>query len=75
MKGFIGMLVWLLASIGALNWGLVALKKGLFEMAPFVTRPEVVYWTEIAIGIAGLISLVLFFGSLFHKHSCECCKK
>lgn len=75
MKGFIGMLVWLLASIGAVNWGLEAYNYSIFTMAPLATMPQVVMAIKVLVGISGIVSLVLFFGSLFSKHTCECCKK
>lgn len=75
MKGFIGMLVWLLASIGAINWGLEAYNYSIFTLAPLATMPEVVMAIKVLVGISGIISLVLFVGSLFSRHSCTDCHK
>jgi uncharacterized membrane protein YuzA (DUF378 family) len=77
MKGFLGMTVWLLTIMGALIWGLDAFNYNIFGMHPLVTMPEVVKAIKIIVGVAGVLSLILFVGSLFHKHSCccECCKK
>lgn len=75
MKGFIGMLVWFLASVGAVNWGLEAYGYSIFTMAPLATMPQVVLAIKVLVGISGIISLILFVGSLFSKHHCDCCKK
>ncbi len=75
MKGFLGMTAWLLASIGALNWGLDAVGWNLFYLQPFLMlTPKGILIFKYAVGVAGLFSLILFFGSLFWSRSCECCK-
>jgi uncharacterized membrane protein YuzA (DUF378 family) len=76
MKGFLGMTAWLLTIIGALNWGLDAIGWNLFYTPLLLwMTPTGIYAFKIAVGVAGLFSLILFLGSLFSKHSCECCKK
>lgn len=64
MHGFLGMLVWLLVIIGALNWGLDAFGYNLFKMPPFVTMPKVVMGIKVLVGIAGVMSLIHFVGKL-----------
>lgn len=71
MKGFFGMLIWLLASIGAINWGLDAYGYNIFMLKPLVDMPQLVMITKVLVGISGIVSIILFFGSLFSK-PCEC---
>ena len=61
MKKLIEMLVWLFTAIGAINWGLDALNYNLFYTRIFLMVPGVITPFKLLVGIAGVISLVLFF--------------
>ena len=71
MKKLIEKIVWLLVAIGALNWGLAALRLSVFRFFPYALMP-VIFPIQIIIGIAGAYSLLMYFmPGLF----CSTCKK
>jgi len=74
MKKMIGWLIWVLMVVGAINWGLVAMGMGLFEMRIFYfTFPWLVRPVQLLVGLAGLSSLVMYFMGMFTP-SCDVCK-
>ncbi len=64
MHGFLGLIVWVLVIIGALNWGLDAFGYNLFRMKPFANMPQLVMVIKVLVGIAGVISLFYFLSKL-----------
>ncbi len=72
MKKIIGTIVWLLTAIGAINWGLTAMGWGLFQFKLFmVTMPWLIKPTMYVVGLAGVLSVVMFFTGMFKD--CESC--
>lgn len=70
---FVGILVWLLTSIGAINWGLVAAGRNLFDL-PFVVQnfSNFLVPFQYIVGIAGLISLLMLLDAVVRGHHCKC---
>jgi uncharacterized membrane protein YuzA (DUF378 family) len=70
----VGFFVWLLSSIGALNWGLDAAGYNLFHMA-FIrdtALAQAVPAIQYIIGFAGLFSLLMLVDSVVKgKHCCD----
>ena len=67
MKKLIEMISWFLVSIGSINWGLDAMGYNLFYTRIFMMMPAVITPLKYLIGIAGIISLVLFFMKVSEK--------
>jgi len=61
MKTMLGKVTWLLTAIGALNWGLDALGLNIFYMVPFTWMPGIIRPFQLFVGVAGLISLYMYF--------------
>jgi uncharacterized membrane protein YuzA (DUF378 family) len=70
---FVGILVWLITSIGAINWGLVAAGYNLFD-TPFFQQNLANFLVpfQYIVGIAGLISLLMLIDVVARGHRCKC---
>ncbi len=70
-KGLLMRVSWMLAAIGAINWGLVPLGLNLFNL-PFLSdnlgKLQVPFY--YLIGAAGIYSLVSFFTFITCRESC-----
>lgn len=66
----VSMVVWFLTSVGAINWGLKPLGYNLIDhvekFAPALVNPA--YYL---IGVAGVISLIMFFAAVADP-KCKC---
>lgn len=70
-----GLVVWLFASIGAINWGLDAMGYNLFNYPFFaVSYPGLVMPLKYVIGLAGVISLLMMIDALLRGHGCGSAK-
>lgn len=59
----IGMVVWLITAIGAINWGLVPMGYDLFGMSFMQNMPGLMKPLQYIVGVSGLVSLIMFFGA------------
>lgn len=58
---FVHMSLWLLTSIGAINWGLKPLGYNLVEKLGAMTSFAIIDPIYYIIGVAGVLSLLMFF--------------
>jgi len=74
MLRVLGLVVWLLTAIGALNWGLEALGYNIFNMNFIeMNLASAIMPLKYIIGIAGLISLLMLIEKLInHSHDGKC---
>lgn len=59
----IGMIVWLITALGAINWGLVPMGHDIFGMAFMQNMASLIKPLQYIIGVSGVVSLVMFFGA------------
>ncbi len=57
----VAMVAWLLASLGAINWGLKPLGHNLVEKLGSMTSMSIVDPIYYCIGVAGVFSLIMLF--------------
>jgi len=70
MKKIICWIVWVLMVVGAINWGLDAMGKSLFLLPVLKDLAPII---KYLVGIAGLVSLVMFFMGMYCP-DCDKCK-
>ena len=68
---FLNLIVCLLTSVGAVNWGLKPLGYNLVELLGKYTSPAIVNPVYYIIGVAGVIGLIHFFMKLADPE-CRC---
>jgi len=80
MKNVLGRLVWLLTSVGAINWGLDACGWNIFSFRLFMGTAAapgmlcfLVMPLKIVLGVAGVISLIMLCQCM--KETCKTCSK
>ena len=61
MKKLVEMIVWPLTAVASINCGLDAMGYNLFYTRLFMMMPAVITPVKYLVGIAGVISLVMFF--------------
>jgi uncharacterized membrane protein YuzA (DUF378 family) len=67
-----GMVVWLLTSIGAINWGLDVLGYNIFNYPFFTTSyPAIVEPLKYIIGFSGVVSLLMMIDVVLRGKHCS----
>lgn len=69
---FLGMFVWLVTALCAIHEGLKPFGYDFFAMNMFVSNPKLMLYTHYFLGLAGVISLVMFV-LVFMRKGCHCC--
>lgn len=67
----VGMITWVVTALAAIAIGLKPLGYNMFEMQMMVAHPGANDVAHYVVGIFGVISLLMFFGS-FGKGACAC---
>ena len=75
MLRFLGLIVWLVTAIGALNWGLDALGYNLFHI--HFVEMHLAHFMEpfkYIVGVCGALSIIMLVEKIInHDPKCTCC--